>query len=104
MENPADYSKLVNEVVLTLHDNTQSKLTIQQIKSQLENYKTLLGVLDALFSHLQGVKAGLKPSEEQIMWLHCGLTMLQPKWHLIFYGHLVVQVCHLGGLADKNDD
>jgi hypothetical protein len=43
-------------------------------------------------------------AEGKRRWLELRLLTLQPKWHLIFDGHLLhcVDVC--GGLADKSDE
>jgi hypothetical protein len=116
MENAKKYSDAIQEVVLSVHDTSQSNVTEEQIIEACEKYANLLGCLDALFSHIRGVDEGLLPTEEQIealeriveqtrkLWIGCGLTTLQPKWHLIFDGHLIDQVRREGGLADKNDD
>ena len=79
------------------------------------NYCSLLGLLDAIWSTVRGIDAGLLPTDEQkerlanalkeakALWLQMGLTTLQPKWHLTFDGHLLHQVTKYGGLADKSD-
>jgi hypothetical protein len=38
------------------------------------------------------------------LWLGSGWSTDQPKWHLLFDGHLVDQVHMFWGLADKLDD
>jgi hypothetical protein len=62
------------------------------------------------------VDAGLLPTEDQIvtleqtieptrvLWLQSGWSTDQPKWHLLFDGHLVDQVRMFWGLADKLND
>jgi hypothetical protein len=116
MENAEEFSKTIREIVHAVHDNQQSKLTWEKVSEHLTNYENLLGTLDALFAHVRGVESGLLPTEPQIedlehlvkaakhWWRQCRLTTLQPKWHLIFDGHLLEQVCRFGGLADKIDD
>jgi hypothetical protein len=36
--------------------------------------------------------------------LDLGLSTLQPKWHLLFDGHLLMQAVKFGGLSDKTDE
>ena len=38
------------------------------------------------------------------LWIGSGLSTDQPKWHLLFDGHLVDQAHMFWGLADKLDD
>jgi hypothetical protein len=42
--------------------------------------------------------------EGKALRLQMGLSMLQPKWHLTFDGHLLDQFTKYGGLADKSDE
>jgi len=76
----------------------------------------LLGLLDAIWSNVRGIDAGLLPTAAQIeqlqraliegkqLWLVMKIQTLQPKWHMTFDGHLLDQVMRCGGLADKADD
>ena len=43
-------------------------------------------------------------NKRRSLWLDLGLTTYQPKWHLVFDGHLLEQVKRFGGLGDKCDD
>jgi len=81
-----------------------------------DQFTTMLGLLDAIWSNARGIDAGLLPTEAQVehlwkattkaksLWITMGIKTLQPKWHLTFDGHLVEQVIKHGGLADKADD
>jgi len=71
--------------------------------------------LDVVWSNVRGIDAGLLPtvsqtqllqkslSEAKRLWLEMEMTMLQPKWHVTFGGHLLQQAIKHGGLADKAD-
>jgi hypothetical protein len=73
-------------------------------------------MFDSIFAQVQGVEAGLLPTEEQIgtlaqtientcvLWVGSGWSTDQPKWQLFFDCHLVDQVRMFWGLADKLDD
>lgn len=86
------------------------------ITATCQDYCRLLGLLDAIWSTVRGIDAGLLPSGEQkatladalakakALWLGMKLTTLQPKWHLTFDGHLFNQFTTFGGLADKSDE
>lgn len=75
-----------------------------------------MGLLDAIWSSVRGIDAGLLPTDQQKeslkraiekgkkLWLEMKLSALQPKWHLTFDGHLCNQYCKYGGLADKSDE
>ena len=87
-----------------------------EIDSKCEECARLFGLLDAVWSNVRGIEAGLLPTDDQMqqlrkatsdakqLWLSLKLGALQPKWHLTFDGHLVDQVVRCGGLADKADD
>jgi len=76
----------------------------------------LLGSLDAIWSNVRGIDAGLPPTTGQIqhltdamteakrLWLDMDIGNAQSKWHLTFDGHLLQQVIKHGWLADKSDD
>ena len=86
------------------------------VESKCNEYRRLFGLLDAVWSSVRGVDAGLLPTPEQItilanaldaakvLWIKMGLSTLQPKWHLTFDGHLLAQFTKFGGLADKSDE
>ena len=86
------------------------------MKDKIAKFGKMLGMIDSIFAQVRGVKAGLLPTEEQIgtlettigkwceLWLGCGFSTNQPKWHLLFDGHLVDQVHMFWGLAEKLDD
>jgi len=82
----------------------------------MNQFVKMLGSLDAIWSNVQGIDAGLLPTETQVnylrkaieegkaLWNALDLGTLQPKWHMTFNGHLLEQVIKHGGLADKADD
>ena len=84
--------------------------------TKCNEYRSLMGLLDAIWSSVRGLDAGLLPTDEQkerlaealkegkALWLRMGLSTLQPKWHLTFDGHLLDQFTKYGGLADKSDE
>jgi hypothetical protein len=86
------------------------------MKDEIAKFGKMLGMFDSIFAQVRGVEAGLLPTEEQIgtlettiektreLWLGSGWSTDQPKWHLLFDGHLVDQVRMFWGLADKLDD
>jgi hypothetical protein len=86
------------------------------VESKCNNYCSLLGLLDAIWSTVRGLNSGLLPTDEQTksladalkeakaLWLQMGLSTLQPKWHLTFDGHLLQQFTKYGGIADKSDE
>jgi hypothetical protein len=97
----------------------QSKTTSiseDTVREGCMKYCRLLTLLDAVWSSVRGIDAGLLPTHEQIeslsnalqeaksLWISMGLSTLQPKWHLTFDGHLLHQVQKYGGLADKSDE
>ena len=93
-----------------------STITEATVNSKCNEYCSLLGILDAIWSTVRGLHSGLLPTDEQrerladalregkALWLRMGLTTLQPKWHLTFDGHLLNQFTKFGGLADKSDE
>ncbi len=101
---------------LTIFNPEQSRLTEVQVKAEIAKFGKILGLFDSIFAQVRGVEAGLLPTEEQILkleetidmtgklWLERGWSTDQPKWHLVFDGHLVDQVRFFWGLADKLDD
>jgi hypothetical protein len=88
----------------------------ETVQSTCEQYCRLLGLLDAIWSTVRGLDAGLLPTEAQQLqlqqalleakelWISMRLSTLQPKWHLTFDGHLLEQFKKFGGLADKSDE
>ena len=94
----------------------QGEIDEQEVTDMTKKFGTLLGVLDTIFSTVQGKQKGLLPTQENIqflgdairkgkeLWLDLSLTTLQPKWHLTFDGHLLDQVTHMHGIADKGED
>jgi len=94
----------------------QDNVTDGSISEHCHKFAALLGLLDATWSTVRGVDAGILPTAEQIdfldksiqraktLWIDLALTTTQPKWHLTFDGHLLEQVKQYGGLADKADD
>jgi hypothetical protein len=86
------------------------------VQSKCEAFCRLLGLLDAIWSSIRGLHAGLLPTDAQIqslekalneaksMWIQMKLSTLQPKWHLTFDGHLLDQYRRYQGLADKSDE
>jgi hypothetical protein len=88
----------------------------EDIHSKCLEYSRLLGLLDAIWSTVRGIDAGLLPTEDQkksleaalkeakALWLLMKLSTRQPKWHLTFDGHLLQQFQTYGGLADKSDE
>jgi hypothetical protein len=86
------------------------------VQSTSEAYCRLLGLLDAIWSTVRGLQAGLLPTDAQklslqtalteakTLWIQIKLSTLQPKWHLTFDGHLLNQFNQYAGLADKSDE
>jgi hypothetical protein len=84
--------------------------------TKCNEYRSLMGLLDAIWLSVRGLDAGLLPTDEQkerlaeslkegkALWFRMGLSTLQPKWHLTFDGHLLDQFTKYGGLADKLDE
>jgi hypothetical protein len=74
-------------------------ITNEAVEEKCRSFGKLFGLLDLIWSSVRGVEGGLLPTDEQIgqlertladtkkLWLHLGLTTLQPKWHLTFDGH-----------------
>jgi hypothetical protein len=70
---------------------------------ECENSGNLLACFNALFSHTQGTKNAILPSDDDIQelqtiidqmrkwWDKCGITTLQPNWQTIFDGRLIDQ-------------
>jgi hypothetical protein len=96
--------------------NKTATATNEMIQSTCRQYCRLLGLLDAIWSSVRGLDAGLLPTDAQQLllqtalleakelWLTMDLSTLQPKWHLTFDGHLLEQFKRYGGLADKSDE
>ena len=90
--------------------------TMEGIQKTVEDYKNLMGCLDAIWSAVRGLDLGLLPTAADLVflekaiaegkrrWLELGLSTLHPKWHLTFDGHLLHCVDACGGLADKSDE
>jgi hypothetical protein len=90
--------------------------TEDTVRAMCQNYSRLLGLLDAIWSTVRGIDAGVLPTDAQKitlqsvllqakeLWLNMKLSTLQPKWHLTFDGHLLEQFNKYGGLADKFDE
>ena len=86
------------------------------IDEKTNQHAKMLGLLDAIWSNVRGIDAGLLPTEAQVLylrkaldegkslWNQLDLGTLQPKWHMTFDGHLLNQVITCGGLADKSDE
>jgi len=80
------------------------------INKKTNQHAKMLGLLDAIWSNVQGIDAGLLPTKAQVLylrkaldegkslWNQLDLGTLQPKWHVTFDGHLVDQVIKHGGL------
>ncbi len=114
MEKAKEWSEKMAE--LGIFDPTQSQLTKQEMQDEIAKFGKMLGMFDSIFAQVRGVDAGLLPTEEQIvaleqtiektreLWVGSGWSTDQPKWHLLFDGHLVDQVCMFCGLTDKLDD
>jgi hypothetical protein len=89
----------------------------ETIQSTCRQYYRLLGLLDAIWSSVRGLDAGLLPTDAQQLQLQTALleakelwivemklSTLPPKWHLTFDGHLLEQFKKYGGLADKSNE
>lgn len=88
----------------------------ETVRATCQDYCRLFGLLDAIWSTVRGLDAGLLPTEDQTttlanaltkakaLWLQMKLSTLQPKWHLTFDGHLLDQFTKFGGMADKSDE
>jgi hypothetical protein len=97
----------------SMHAPIASEISVE---ATCKNYSRLLGLLDAIWSTIRGINAGLLPTDAQKimlqtalleakeLWLAMNLSTLQPKWHLTFDGHLLEQFNRYGGLADKSDE
>ena len=100
----------------TIKEKKVPHVTDEAIDNKCGLFARLLGLLDAIWSNVRGIDAGLLPTAEQIqhlrnatseakaLWLAMGIGNAQPKWHLTIDGHLLSQVIKCGGLADKSDD
>jgi len=87
-------------------------LTEEEVKNHIEKYRNLFDALDGIWSNVRGVECGLLPTEENLeyldgaiakgkeLWLELNISITQPKWHLLFDGHLLNQVREHRGLAD----
>jgi hypothetical protein len=114
MEKAEEWSEAM--AALDIFNSNQSRLTEQEVKNEIAKFGKMLGMFDSILAQVRGVDAGLLPTEEQIsmlattiektreLWLGSGWSTDQPKWHLLFDGHLVDQVRQFWGLADKLDD
>jgi hypothetical protein len=88
---------------------------LKGFRKTVEDYKNLMGCLDAIWSAVCRWDLGLLPTTADLVflekaigegkrrWLELGLSTLQPKWHLTFDGNLLHCVDACGGLADKLD-
>jgi hypothetical protein len=112
MEKAEEWSEAM--AALDIYNSTQSGLTKHEVKNEIGKFGKMLGMFDSIFAQVQGVDAGLLPTEEQIsmlavsientheLWLGSGWsTDQEPKWHLLFDGHLADQVRMFWGLADQ---
>jgi hypothetical protein len=114
MEKAKEWSEKMAE--LEIFDPNQSRLTKQDMVDEIAKFGKMLGMFDSIFAQVRGVEAGLLPTDEQVgalaeiieqtrvLWVGSGWSTDQPKWHLLFDGHLVDQVRLFWGLADKLDD
>jgi hypothetical protein len=89
---------------LDIYNSSQSQLTKHEVRSEIVKCGKMLGMFNLIFAQVQGVDAGLRPTEDQQtsmlattiektseLWLGSGWLMDKPKWHLLFDGHLVDQ-------------
>lgn len=116
MERSTQFFDLLEPHVLDVYDEENADVSQVKVFRHIQNFRQLLGLLDALFSHIRGVQTGILPSDDEISqlstivdnakswWLKCNIGTLQPKWHMVFSGHLIEQVRTHGGIGDKNDD
>jgi hypothetical protein len=106
-----------NEGFLQLMLQSKTDTIMEEtVEAKCSEYSRLLGLLDAIWSTVRGIDAGLLPTNQQTtnlakaldeakkLWLAMKLSTLQPKWHLTFDGHLLDQFKRFGGLADKSDE
>jgi hypothetical protein len=103
-------------IIQRCRESKVATVTDAFIEHHCNNYRRILGLLDAVWSSVRGIDSGLLPTNEQItklsdalqeaktLWLAMGLSTQQPKWHLTFDGHLLNQVRKYNGLADKSDE
>jgi len=108
--------ELFNVFAALIKANKIDSMTEAVIEVKCGQFTSMLGLLDAIWSNVRGIDAGLLPTEAQIdylrkatskakaLWKEMSIGTLQPKWHLTFDGHLLAQVIRYGGLADKADD
>ena len=107
---------LFNEFGHAIKQKKEPTVSDDTVDLKCAQFARLMGLLDAIWSSVRGIDAGLLPTDTQVqhlrratsegksLWLEMGLTTLQPKWHLTFDGHLLHQVITYGGIADKADD
>jgi len=107
---------LFNDFAGAIKAKKQPNITDAAIDLKCTQFARMMGLLDAIWSSVRGIGAGLLPTDIQVqhlrraisegkaLWLRMNLTTLQPKWHLTFDGHILHQVITYGGLADKADD
>jgi len=108
--------QLWTEFAVAIKDKKVPMVPDTIIDAKCTQFSNLMGLMDAIWSHVQGVGTGLSPTALQVewlqktiekakaLWLNMGIGTLQPKWHMTFDGHLLHQVRTYGGLADKSDE
>eukprot|EP00957_Ditylum_brightwellii_P155049 11801879-Ditylum_brightwellii.AAC.1 len=108
----AVFAKL-EESLIKIKDKTL--VNDDRIKEKAQKYKELFICLDAIWSSVQGIEAGLLLTNRQVqdlgraisngkkLWMELELIKQQPKWHLLFDGHLLQEVKDMCGLADLSD-
>ena len=108
--------ELFDAFALLIVENKAQSITDDDITSKCNQFARLFGLLDTIWSNVRGIEGGLLPTNEQVnllrkaiqkgkaLWISMNMSTLQPKWHMVFDGHLLQQVITYGGLADKSDD
>jgi hypothetical protein len=91
--------------------------TQEEIQMKSKACAKLMDCCDSHWSNLHGLESGLSPTDAQLefletavaegkrQWLELGLTTNQPKRHLTFDGHHLLNCAKtFGGVADESGD
>lgn len=108
--------ELFVEFAVAMKEKKVEDVADEVIENKCLQFARLFGLLDAVWSNVRGIDAGLLQTDSQVellrkvlleakqLWIAMGISTWQPKWHMTFDGHLLNQVITCGGLADKSDE
>jgi len=105
---------LFNDFADAIKAKKQATIADAAIDLKCTQFARMMGLLlDAIWSSVRGIGAGLLPTDTQVqhlrratsegktLWLRMNLTALQPKWHLTFDVHLLHQGQHMEDLLTR---